>query len=85
MPSNMQILMAAEQRFFKGSSSDDVQRRKLGKKKQWLKKANSILAALWKRAENYPAVRMMYHTIRLSMINAAEDDPELHVYESQIL
>ena len=52
---------------------------------QWPKKANSILAALRKRAENDPAVRMMYQAIGLSANITAQDDPELHVYQSKII
>ena len=83
MPSNMRILTATEQQFFKGATSKEVQWRKLGRKKQWLKKANSILAALWKRAENDPAVRMMYLAIGLSMNITAQGEPELYVHQKR--
>ena len=83
LPSNTRILTSAERQFFKGATSKEVKQRKLGRKKEWLKKAKSILVALWKQAENDPAVRMMYQAMGLSTNIMAQEEPGVHIYQNQ--
>jgi len=85
IPSHLRVFSPAEQRFFNGATVEQIQKRTLQRKKQWIKKTSSIIKSFRKREMQNPSVQTLYRAMGVTTASEPATVSYQSPYQSMIL
>ena len=85
IPSHLRLLSPAEQRFFNGATVDQIKKRTLQRKRQWVKKTSSIIKSFRQRELSNPSTQTLYRAMGVITTPENSGDRYHSPYQSMIL
>ena len=85
IPSHLRFFSPAKQRFFNGATVEQIQKRTLQRKKQWIKKTSSIIKSFHKQEMQNPSVQTLYRAMGVTTVSEMSNDRYQSPYQSMIL